>query len=90
MEVLDSMLKDWKISEKVCGGITENGSNIVNATGLMEIEHFPCFPHTLQLSIKMASMFQGYSEFLVGARSWLNILKSLPKRLTSYEKSTRC
>ena len=52
MEVLDSMLKDWNISEKVCGGITDNGSNIVNAIGLMEIEHFPCFADTLQLSIK--------------------------------------
>ena len=52
MEVLDSMLKDWNISEKVCGGITDNGSNTVNAIGLMEIEHFPCFAHTLQLSIK--------------------------------------
>ena len=37
MEVLDSMLKDWKITQKVCGGITDNGSNIVNVSGLMEI-----------------------------------------------------
>ena len=51
-EVLDSMLKDWNISEKVCGGTTDNGSNIVNAIGLLEIEHFPCFAHTSQLSIK--------------------------------------
>ena len=29
-----SILKDWKISEKVCGGIIDNGSNIVNAIGL--------------------------------------------------------
>lgn len=29
-----SILKDWKISEKVCGGITDNESNIVNAIGL--------------------------------------------------------
>ena len=90
MEVLDSMLKDWNISEKVCGGITDNGSNIVNAIGLMEIEHFPCFAHTCSCPLKMASMFQGYGEFLVGARSWLNISKSLPKRLISYEKSKRC
>lgn len=46
--MLNAKLKDWKISE-VCGGITDNG---VNAIGLMGIEHFPCFAHTLQLSIK--------------------------------------
>ena len=51
-EVLDSMLKDWSISEKVCGGITDNAGNIVNAIGLLGIEHFPCVAHTLQLSIK--------------------------------------
>ena len=87
MEVLDSMLKDWDISEKVCGGIIDNGSNIVSAIGLMEIEHFPCFAHTLQLSI---IKWPQCSKFLVGARSWLNISKSLPKRLISDEKSKRC
>ena len=51
-EVLKSMLQDWSISEKVCAGITDNASNIVNAIGLMGIEHFPCFAHTLQLGIK--------------------------------------
>ena len=43
-----SMLKD----QRKCVEVTDNGSNIVNAIGLMEIAHFPCFAHTLQLSIK--------------------------------------
>ena len=51
-EVLKSMLQDWNISEKVYAGVTDNGSNIVNAIGLLGIEHFPCFAHTLQLAIK--------------------------------------
>ena len=51
-QVLKSMLQDWNISEKVYAGVTDNGSNIVNAIGLMGIEHFPCFAHTLQLGIK--------------------------------------
>ena len=51
-EVLTTMLKDWKILRKVCGGITDNAGNIVNAIGLMGMEHFPCFAHTLQLSNK--------------------------------------
>lgn len=51
-EVLSSMFDSWKISEKVCGATTDNGQNIVNAVGLLKIEHFPCVAHTLQLSIK--------------------------------------
>ena len=35
----------------MCGGITDNASNMVNAFRLMRIEHFPCVAHTLQLSI---------------------------------------
>ena len=45
-------LNSWKISDKVCGATTDNGRNIVNAIGLLKIEHFPCVAHTLQLSIK--------------------------------------
>ena len=50
-DVLSSMFEDWKIAGKVCGGITDNASNMVNAFRLMGIEHFPCVAHTLQLSI---------------------------------------
>ena len=51
-EVLSSLFDSWKISDKVCGATTDNGRNIVNAIGLLKIEHFPCVAHTLQLSIK--------------------------------------
>ena len=51
-EVLFSMFQSWNISEKVCGATTDNCGNIVNAVGLLGIEHMPCVAHTLQLSIK--------------------------------------
>ena len=40
-EVLLTLFRSWKISEKVCGATTDNGQNIVNAVGLLGIEHFP-------------------------------------------------
>ena len=52
--VLCSMLQDWKISDKVFCWTTDNGQNIVNATQLLGIEHFPCIAHTLQLAIMKA------------------------------------
>jgi len=50
-DVLSSTFTDWKITDQVCGGITDNGSNIVNAFTLLNIDHFPCIAHTLQLAV---------------------------------------
>ena len=46
-DVPSAMFTNWKIKEKVCGDITDNGSNIVNAFSLLKIDHFPCIAHTL-------------------------------------------
>ena len=43
--VLLSMFQDWKIRDKVSGGTTDNGQNIVNAIGLLNLQHFPCLAH---------------------------------------------
>ena len=48
------MFQEWNISDKVFGSTTDNGQNIVNAIGLLGLQHFPCLAHTLQLSIKKA------------------------------------
>ena len=44
--VVCSTLQDWKISDKVFCGTTDNGQSIGNAIGLLGIEHFPCIAHT--------------------------------------------
>ena len=89
-EELESMFKDWGISEKVCGGITDNAGDIVNAIGLLGIEHFPCVAHTLQLSIKNGLAVSRVQRFLVGVRSLSNTLRSQPRRHTSCGRSRRC
>jgi len=52
--VLQSMFQEWNIADKVFGGTTDNGQNIVNAIGLLGLQHFPCLAHTLQLAMKKA------------------------------------
>ncbi|XP_065891713.1 E3 SUMO-protein ligase ZBED1-like [Dysidea avara] len=47
----EQLTLNWKITDKVCGGISDNGSNIVNAFTLLNIDHFPCIAHTLQLAV---------------------------------------
>ena len=49
-DVLSLMFYDWKIAGKLCEGITDNASNMVNAFRLLAIDHFPCVTQTLQLS----------------------------------------
>jgi len=50
-EVLLSLFSDWKITDKVCGGIADNGSNIVGAFTLLNIDHLPCIARTLKLAV---------------------------------------
>ena len=70
-DVISTMLSNWKIKDKVCGGITDNGSNIVSAFRLLKIDHFPCIAHTLQLAVnkglKVARVQRiiGYSKAIV-------------------------
>ena len=52
--VLCVMLQDWKISDKVFCGTTDNSQSIGSTIGLLGIEQFPCIAHTLQLAIMKA------------------------------------
>ena len=45
-DVLSSMFHDRKITGKLCGGITYNASNMVNAFRLLAIDYFLCVTHT--------------------------------------------
>ena len=78
-DVLTSMFEDWKIAGKVCGGITDNASNMVNAFRLMGIEHFPCVAHTLQLSIGRG----------LGVTRVQRVLGRCKKLVTHFKKSTK-
>jgi len=88
--VLLSMYQEWNIVDKVFGGTTDNGQNIVNAIGLLGLQHFPCLAHTLQLAIKKLSLFQNFTVLLLGVKSWSNTLTNHQKKLTNSEKNRRC
>ena len=78
-DVLSSMFHDWKIAGKLCGGITDNASNMVNAFRLLVIDHFPCVAHTLQLSIG-----KGLNVTRVQ-----RVLSRCKKLVTHFRKSTK-
>lgn len=55
-KVLDSILKEWKICNKVVGTTTDNGSNIVKAMSEMGFLNMPCVGHTLNLAVLRYAM----------------------------------
>lgn len=67
-EVLSDMFKAWSLSNKVCGATTDNCGNIVNAVGLLGLEHVPCVAHTLQLSIKRGLEIPAVNRVLARCR----------------------
>ena len=78
-DVLSLMFHDWKIAGKLCGGITDNASNMVNAFRLLAIDHFPCVAHTLQLSIGRG----------VNVTRVQRVLGHCKKLVTHFRKSTK-
>ena len=85
--ILWSMLQDWKISDKVFCGTTENGQNIVNATRLFGIERFPCIAHTLQLAIMKALQVPKVHNTIARCKKLVEHFKNHQKKLTSCVKN---
>jgi len=90
--VLLSMFQEWNIVDKVFGGTTDNGQNIVNAIGLLGLQHFSCLAHTLQLAIKKGFTVPKVHSTVVRCKklvvkSWLNTLTNHQKKLTNSEKN---
>ena len=84
------MLDDWRISEKVCGGIIDNGHYIVNAIGLMENEHFPCFAHALQLCIKHRLDVPRVQRVLGRCKKLMEHFKKSTKKTYKLQENKKC
>ena len=51
-KILDNILKEWKIRNRVVGTTTDNGSNIIKAMSEMGFLNMHCVGHTLNLAVK--------------------------------------
>ena len=78
--VLCSILRDWKILDKVFCGTTDNGQNIVSAIGLLEIKHFPCIAHTLQLAVMKALQVPRVHNTIARCKQLVEHFKKIIKR----------
>ena len=81
--VLSTMFENWNIANKVFGATTDNAANIVNAAGLLKIEHFPCFAHTLQLSVKKAVDVTKARNTISRCKQLVRHFKQSPKEMYS-------
>lgn len=57
----------WALHDKIVGLSTDNGSNIVRATELLQWEHFRCVGHTMQLCLKPALALPAVDTLLTRA-----------------------
>ena len=90
-DVISTMLSNWKIKDKVCGGITDNGSNIVSAFRLLKIDHFPCIAHTLQLAVNKGLKVVRVQRIIGRCKAIVSHFKrSTKETYHSYEKNKNC
>ena len=76
--VLCSMLEDWKISDKVFCGTTDNGQNIVNAIG----RTFPLYcSYTPQLAIMKALQVPKVHNTIARCKTLVEHFKNHQKNL---------
>ena len=80
-DVLSTMFQSWNISHKVFCATTDNAANIVNAASLLGIEHFPCFAHTLQLSVKKALDVQNVRNTIAQCKKLVQHFKHSTKEM---------
>ena len=51
--VLDAIMMDWEISDKIVGTSTDNGSNIIKAVRDIGSFSMPCVGQTLNLAVNV-------------------------------------
>lgn len=51
-EMLQKIVIEWKISEKIVAVVTDNAANIVAAIKRTNWKHIPCFAHTINLIVQ--------------------------------------
>ena len=62
-EELKGIIQEWSLSiDKLSAATTDNGSNIVLATEILEVQRMPCFSHTLQLAVEKAMQLPDISK----------------------------
>ena len=67
-KILDNILKEWKIRNRVVGTTTDNGSNIIQAMSEMGFLNMPCVGYTLNLAVKRSFEIRSVDRALARIR----------------------
>ena len=66
---LEKAVEEWRLTNKLVATTTDNGRNIVKAVKEnLQWQHFPCFGHTLQISVKAGLNLPPVSEIISRSR----------------------
>ena len=88
-DIISTMLSNWKIKDKFCGGITDNDSNIVSAFGLLKIDHFPCIAHTSQLAVNKGLKVARIQRIIGRCKTIVSHFKRSTKETCKLQEKTR-
>jgi len=81
-ETINRMVESWNLSTTGKFVVTDNARNIVSAINdYTEMQHFPCFAHTLQLSLKEGLSLPHVEETLKIARTIVAFFNHSPSRI---------
>ena len=79
-EELEAILDEWKLDKHgLCAVTTDNCSNIVCATRILDGIRMPCFSHTLQLAIEEVVKIPVVSKALARCRCLVSLFNHSAK-----------
>lgn len=74
---IDMTLKEWTLQDKTIFAVSDNASNIIKrALSILQLKHFGCFAHTLNLILQGALVLES------------NLLEKIKMIVTHFRKST--
>lgn len=69
-------LEEWDLEKKICFAVSDNANNIKSALSKLELKHFGCFAHTLNLIVQGALKIE------------FNLIEKIKTIVTHFRKST--
>lgn len=69
-------LEEWDLKDKITFAVSDNANNIKRALSILELKHFGCFAHTLNLIVQGALIVES------------NLLEKIKTIVTHFRKST--
>ena len=88
-EELKGIIQEWSLSlDKLSAATTDNGTNIVLATEILQVQRMPCFSHTLQLAVEKAMQLPDVAKAIARCKHLVTHFKPFIQIILPFETKT--